>query len=138
MRLLPVDREGGRKGSPDLILSDSPPKAYSEKRLGRSRWNELGNNDQSLVKLAWLTLPSLEDKDPLPDSRGSAIDSLFGLEVASTAELLRLGVPGRKMHYIVQVASFFQTALLRMESLLSRAGSYTLGGLIILFFLFRE
>lgn len=38
----------------------------------------------------------------------------------------------------MKVASFFQTALLRMESLLSRAGSYTLGGLRILFFFFRE
>lgn len=37
-------------------------------------------------------LPSLEDKDPLPDSRGSAL-SLW-LRVASTAELLWLGVPG--------------------------------------------
>ena len=50
-----------------------------EKKKG-SVGNELGKNDQSLVKLAWLTLPSLEDKDPLPDSRGSAIDRLFGLE----------------------------------------------------------
>lgn len=49
---------------------------------------------------AWLTLPSLEDKDPLPDSSGSAIYRLFGLEVASTAELLRLGVPGKFIIYI--------------------------------------